>query len=62
MQTTSSASELKKSPESSLIRGPFIRLTVVEAKDIFVTEGNHKETGDLYARINYGNTFAGKTE
>jgi len=62
MQTTSNQSKTNKSPESTLQKGPFVRLNVIEAKDIFLLQGTRRETGDLYARINYGSEKAVKTK
>jgi len=43
-----------KSPTSPFLKGPFIRLRIIEAKDIFLNQGKRKYTGNTYATVVYG--------
>jgi len=51
-----------KSPLSPLIKEPYIRIKIIEAKDVYLIQGSKKEMGDLYARITYSTQSSQKTQ
>ena len=52
-----------KYPGSPLIKKPFIRVKVIEAKDIYVNHGNNSSEGcDPYCVISYGKNQNYKTQ
>lgn len=51
-----------KSPTSPFLKGPFIRLRIIEAKDVFLTQGNKRSTGNIYANVVYGHESSFKTQ
>ena len=51
-----------KYPGSPLIKKPFIRVKVIEAKDIYVNQNNSIEECDPYCVISYGKNQNYKTQ
>ncbi len=52
----------QKSPLSPLVKEPFIKIKIVEAKDVYLTQGSKRELGDLYAMVTYSNQSSQKTQ
>ena len=50
-----------QSPLSALLKPAFIRLNVIEAKDIYIGQGRNADSCELYAMVSYGTTQIGKT-
>ena len=54
--------QTKFSPTYQLLRDPYVQIKIIEAKDVYLSQGKTPELGDLYCVVAYSNFEAQKTK